>query len=134
MRPILAALDKVGEQERRAQAIERQVRCDLVLLVDQLDELFTPAVDPDMRQRFGSILRHLLATGRVWIVTTLRADLYDLFLQDEILFDLKDKGVAYDLAPPALADMAEVVPNPPTIAACLQLISRRVIRQSIHIA
>ena len=42
----------------------------------------------------------------------MRADLYELFLKDETLFRLKDKGVAYDLAPPALADMAEVVRGP----------------------
>src|SRR5204863_840219 len=61
---------------------------------------------------FAAVLEQLLAGGRVWIVTTLRADLYELFLKDEILFRLKDKGVAYDLAPPALADMAEAVRGP----------------------
>jgi tetratricopeptide (TPR) repeat protein len=112
VKPILAALDKVGEQERRAQAIEKPVRCDLVILIDQLDELFAAAIDTDMRQRFGAILERLLASGRVWVVTTLRADLYELFLKDEVLFRLKDKGVAYDLVPPALADMAEAVRGP----------------------
>jgi tetratricopeptide (TPR) repeat protein len=112
LKPILAALDKVAQEERRAQAIERHVRCDLVILIDQLDELFSASVGADERKRFAAILEQLLGSGRVWILTTLRADLYELFLKDEILFRLKDKGVAYDLAPPALADMAEAVRGP----------------------
>jgi tetratricopeptide (TPR) repeat protein len=112
VKPISAALDKVAHEEGRAQAISRRVRCDLVILIDQLDELFSMSVDPDERMRFASILEQLLATGRVWIVATLRADLYELFLKDEILFRLKDKGAAYDLAPPSLGDMAEAVRGP----------------------
>jgi hypothetical protein len=112
VKPILAALDKVAEEERRSQAIERRVRCDLVILIDQLDELFSASIGADERKRFAAVLEQLLGSGRVWIVTTLRADLYELFLKDEILFQLKDRGVAYDLAPPALADMAEAVRGP----------------------
>jgi hypothetical protein len=112
VRPILAALDKVAQEERRSQAIERSLRCDLVILIDQLDELFSASVSADERKGFAASLEQLVGSGRVWIVTTLRADLYELFLKDEILFRLKDKGVAYDLAPPALADMAEAVRGP----------------------
>ena len=112
VRPILAALAKVGEAERAAHAMERDARCDLVVLVDQLDELFAATIDPDTRRRFAQVLEHLVASGRVWVATTLRADLYGLLLKDEVLFRLKDKGVAHDLAPPALADMAEAVRGP----------------------
>jgi tetratricopeptide (TPR) repeat protein len=112
VKPILAALEKVAHEERRVQAMNRRVRCDLVILIDQLDELFSVSVDPNERKRFALILEQLLATGRVWIATTLRADLYELFLKDEILFRLKDKGAAYDLAPPSLGDMAEAVRGP----------------------
>ena len=112
VRPLLAALDKVGEAERAAHAMQGKTRCDLVILVDQLDELFAATLDADTRRRFAQILEHLVATGRVWVVATLRADLYGLLLKDEVLFRLKDKGVAHDLAPPALADMAEAVRGP----------------------
>jgi eukaryotic-like serine/threonine-protein kinase len=112
IKPILGALDKVAQEEQRIQGSERALRCDLVILIDQLDELFAASVSDDARRRFAVVLEQLLASGRVWIVTTLRADLYELLLQDEVLFRLKDKGVAYDLAPPVLADMAEVVRGP----------------------
>src|SRR5262249_59073300 len=103
---------KVGEAERAAHAMDDRARCDLVVLVDQLDELFAATIDADTRRRFARILELLVATGRVWVVATLRADLYGLLLKDEVLFRLKDKGVAHDLAPPALADMAEAVRGP----------------------
>jgi tetratricopeptide (TPR) repeat protein len=112
IKPIIGALDKVAHREQEAQGSDRRLRCDLVILIDQLDELFSAAVSDDVRRQFVVVLEQLVASGRVWIVTTLRADLYELFLKDESLFRLKDRGVAYDLAPPALADMAEVVRGP----------------------
>ena len=110
--PSWARSNRVAQQEQQDQAIGHALRCDLVILVDQLDELFASSVNADERRSFAAILERLLASGRVWIVTTLRADLYEMFLQEESLFRLKENGVAYDLAPPALAEMAEVVRGP----------------------
>ncbi len=112
IKPIVGALDRVAQQEQQEQAIGRVLRCDLVILVDQLDELFASSVSVDERKSFAAILERLLASDRVWVVTTLRADLYEVFLQEEGLFRLKESGVAYDLAPPALSEMAEVVRGP----------------------
>ena len=53
VKPILGALDRVAEQERRGQAIGRPLRCDLVILIDQLDELFSASVGADERKRFA---------------------------------------------------------------------------------
>jgi len=117
VKPVIAALDKVAQQEQRVQASERALRCDLVVLIDQLDELFSASVDAPARTAFARALAQLVATGRVWVVATLRADLYELFLKDEILFGLKDKGAAYDLAPPVFADMAEAVRGPARAAS-----------------
>lgn len=112
IRPVLAALDKVGEGERLSHGYDRPVRCDLVLLVDQLDELFATAVAAEERTRFATLLRLLVGSGRVWVVATLRADLYELFLRDETLFGLKGAGATLDLTPPVLSDMAEAVRGP----------------------
>jgi len=112
IKPILGALDRVAQQEQQGQAIGRSLRCDLVILIDQLDELFASSISAEERKSFAAIVERLLASGRVWIVTTLRADLYEMFLQEESLFRLKENGVAYDLAPPVLSEMAEVVRGP----------------------
>ena len=44
-------------------------------------------------------------TGRVWVVGTLRADLYQLFLAEPALLVLKTKGATYDLVPPGPNDV-----------------------------
>jgi len=110
--PLLRALDRIGEDARRQQGYERPVRADLVLLVDQLDELFGGDVSPEQRQCFSRLLRLFAQSGRVWVVATLRADLYEAFLAEPDLLALKTRGAAYDLAPPGPAELAEIVRKP----------------------
>ncbi|MGV8838917.1 MAG: nSTAND1 domain-containing NTPase [Bauldia sp.] len=115
-KPLLAALDKVAAAEQRAGGHARPLRADLVLVVDQIDNLFTAGVPPEERRRFAALLAALAATGRVWIVATLRADLYERFLKEPKLFDLKTAGAAYDLQPPGPAELAEIVRGPAVAA------------------
>ena len=116
VKPVINALERLsrrmGEQER----IDRPIRCDLVLLVDQLEELFAPSFAPEMRERFATLLAALVATGRVWLVATLRADLYAALLDIPSLKRLKDAGASYDLAPPGAAELAEIVRAPAAAA------------------
>ncbi|MCW5715844.1 MAG: tetratricopeptide repeat protein [Bauldia sp.] len=115
-KPIIAALDKVAAAEQRSGGHARPLRADLVLVVDQIDNLFTASVTPEQRQRFAALLAVFAATGRVWIVATLRADLYERFLKEPRLFDLKTTGAAYDLQPPGPAGLAEIVRGPAAAA------------------
>jgi eukaryotic-like serine/threonine-protein kinase len=112
VKPVIEALNRVAERFRNEEAFERKTRCDLVLLVDQLDEVFAISTPADERARFGKLLIELIATQRVWIAATLRADLYELLLREPSLFALKEKGSSYDLAPPGLVEIAEIVRKP----------------------
>jgi len=111
-RPLVQALERIGAASREAQGFERRVDARLLLVVDQLDELFGPDISVEDRSNFAKLLAALAATGRVWIVGTLRADLYERFLQEPHLLDLKTRGSAYDLAPPGGAELAEIVRKP----------------------
>jgi len=111
-KPILRALGKVAEVEREIGGFDRPVRTDLLLVVDQLDELFAGDVAEDQRKAFARVLSILAATGCVWIVATLRADLYERFLRQPELLGLKTRGATYDLAPPGAAEIAEIVRGP----------------------
>jgi tetratricopeptide (TPR) repeat protein len=111
-RPVLEALALAGEQERAREGFERSPRCDLALLIDQLDEIFAASVTPEDRARFARLLDELLRSGRVWIVATLRADLYELFLREGSLFALKERGATLDLATPGIAELAEIIRKP----------------------
>lgn len=114
--PIVAALDKVARTAAATDGHDRPLRADLLIIADQLDALFGPHVSDGARMRFARLLSSLVATGRVWVVATLRADLYDRFLQDGRLLDLKTRGASYDLIPPGPAELAEIVRKPAAAA------------------
>ncbi len=112
VRPIINALSRISESARASGRYGRKVRCDLVLLVDQLDELFSPSLSPEIRRRFADLLAALASTRRVWLIATLRADLYGPMLEVPALKTLKDEGASYDLAPPGPAELIEIVREP----------------------
>src|SRR5262249_20645143 len=91
---------------------DRAVRVDLLIIVDQVDELFGADVDKKACEAFAKALSALVAMGHVWIAATLRTDLYERFQQTPALLNLKQKGADYDLAPPGAAELAEIVRNP----------------------
>jgi hypothetical protein len=59
VRPILNALTRIGERTKDQDHFGRPVRCDLVLLVDQLEEMLAPSVAPELRKRFAQLLTEL---------------------------------------------------------------------------
>src|SRR5439155_194415 len=71
----------------------------------------------DDRATFAKLLRALVASERLWVVTTLRAALYEPFLAETDLKALKDAGADYDLAPPGPAELADIVRKPAEAAA-----------------
>jgi tetratricopeptide (TPR) repeat protein len=106
------ALDKIATETRAKEGYDRPVRADLLLIVDQFDELFGADVGEAERLSFARALAALAATGHVWVVATLRTDLYERLQQTTALLELKQKGAAYDLAPPGAAELAEIVRRP----------------------
>ena len=114
LRPVVGALDAVARAERERGGYEREVNVALLLVLDQLDELFGFA--EEVRPRFAKLLDLFARSKRVWIVATLRADLFDRFLDLPALKELKEDGAAYDLAPPDAAALAEIVRGPAAAA------------------
>jgi eukaryotic-like serine/threonine-protein kinase len=110
--PVLRALERAAEAERARQGSTRKLRAQLLIVVDQLDELFGPDVAVEQRGVFVRVLASLVESGQVWLLATLRADLYELFLAEPGLLALKTSGAAYDLSPPGPAELAEIVRKP----------------------
>ena len=111
-KPLVKALDRIGEEESQKSGYDRPVRADLLIVVDQLDELFAGEVNDAERERFAKLLAQLVATGRVWVIATLRADLYERFLKQPELLAMKSKGATYDLAPPGATEIDEIIRGP----------------------
>jgi eukaryotic-like serine/threonine-protein kinase len=115
--PVKRALERASEAERTRLGFARQIRAQLLIVIDQLDELFAPDVTPDQRGVFARLLVDLAQTGDVWLLATLRADLYERFLAEPALVALKTGGATYDLSPPGPAELAEIVRKPAEAAA-----------------
>ena len=116
LKPIVAALTAVEQAVCKKDGYDREVKAALLLVVDQLDDLFDAKVAEDVRSRFAKLLGLLARSGRVWIITTLRADLFDRFLGQPALKQLKEDGASYDLTPPDAAELAEIVRGPAAAA------------------
>ena len=115
-RPVVRALERVAEIARRERHADQPLRPALMLLVDQLEELFAQGIDDDERAAFAESLKELVATRQVWCGATLRADLYELLLKQPTLAALKDAGASLDLGPPGAAELAEIVRAPAAAA------------------
>jgi hypothetical protein len=112
VKPLLNALARVGVGERERENYSRDVRCDLVLLIDQFDELFSAAVSEAERSGFVELFAAMVGSGRIWVAATLRADFYPRMLDQPALKKLKELGATYDLAPPGPVELAEIVHGP----------------------
>jgi WD40 repeat protein len=115
-RPVVGALTRIAETEQHERRAELPLRPVLVLLVDQLEELFAQAIADDERAAFAEVLKELVATGQVWCIGTLRADLYELLLRQSVLKAMKEAGASLDLTPPGAAELAEIVRAPAAAA------------------
>lgn len=93
----------------------------LALLVDQLEELFSiRGLGEVDRRAFGAVLSALVHTGGVWVVGTLRSDLYPRLAEVPELLRLKEGEGQYDLLPPTPSEIGEMI-RQPALAAGLAL-------------
>ncbi len=86
---------------------------ELVLVLDQFEELFTLCPDPVLRQRFASGLVAAVseARSRLRVVTTLRADFYDLPLRIPELATIVEQGTVV-LTPLAADELEQAITEP----------------------
>ena len=84
------------------------------MLIDQFEDVFDERFGPQNRKDFAGLIEACARSGCIWIVSTMRADLYDRFIEDFIV--LQDKASEYTLAPPRdpnLPKSSTRVPKPP---------------------
>jgi hypothetical protein len=102
-----------GHPDPAGQQLEYQPQAHMVLLVDQLEEIFThPAVTADDRRCFVACLADLATSGRVWVVTTLRSDLYRRCAELPELLTIKSGQGQFDLPLPTPAEIGQMIRRP----------------------
>ena len=111
--PIRSSLQAIAEREQRAKTLLAHEEARLVLVVDQLEELFTrPDIAVADRALFGRILSGFARSGVVWVVATMRSDLWHLTAELPDLVALVEAGSRLDLLPPNGAEILEVIRRP----------------------
>jgi len=117
--PFLAlTLDRVVERARQSTPeLDPAGVARLVLVVDQLEEIFVPAITPGERDAFIAAVAGLAADGQVWVLATLRADFYPRCGEFPDAFgDLIRGDGTYELRPPRTAEIAQMIRRPALIA------------------
>src|ERR1700754_332709 len=107
--PVLRALARIQAGEMARHQTRRRLRANLLLLVDQLENIFAASITDQQRAAFARLLFALCASRRVWAVATIRSDIYPRLITPGDFLALKDVGGVYDLAAPSESELTEIV-------------------------
>ncbi len=110
---IANALGRVTEAGRKSGRLLAFEDAKLILVVDQLEELFTvPGIGPDDRRLFVQVLAGLARSGAVWVIATVRADFWHRAAEIPELIALAEGQGRVDLAAASPAELAEMIRKP----------------------
>jgi WD40 repeat protein len=115
--PFAMVLDRLGQIAVDQGRMLRYEQAKLLLIVDQLEELFTAErIRGEERARFVQLLAALARSGRVWIVATMRSDFWHRTSEAPELIGLADGG-RVDLLRPTAAELSQMIRGPAEAAA-----------------
>jgi hypothetical protein len=104
------ALGRLTEAERKSGRILVFEDAKLILVVDQLEELFAgPSIAHEDLRRFIQLLSGLAHSGSVWVIATLRADFWHWAADIPELIALAEGQGRIDLAAPSAAELTEII-------------------------
>ena len=116
--PFVMVLDRLAQDARRAGRILEYEQADLILVIDQMEELFTgQRISPEERSRFVQLLAGLVRSNRVWVIATMRADFWHRAAETPELLQLADGHGRLDLSPPLPAEISHMIRGPAEAAA-----------------
>ena len=114
---VQAALDGVAERHQQEMRLNSPQAVRLVLVIDQMEELFTnqhlTAAD---RRDFVRTLWWLLRTGRIWVLATLRSDFFPRCETIPELMELKEGNGQYHLQMPEEYEISQMIRWPAAAA------------------
>jgi WD40 repeat protein/energy-coupling factor transporter ATP-binding protein EcfA2 len=111
--PIGTALGQVAARARQDSRMLEYETAKLVLVVDQLEELFTlERTSSDERRRFIDLLAGLVRSGPVWVVATIRSDFWHRAMETPELMRLSEGNGRLELLPPTPAQLSQMIRRP----------------------
>jgi hypothetical protein len=112
------ALHAVTASERERRAADRPLTARLLVVVDQMEELFTrDSLDEPARARYVASLAALARSGLAWVVATMRSDFFARCAELPDLVALKEGQGQLDLLPPTFAEIGQMIRYPARDAA-----------------
>src|SRR5215468_2627909 len=108
-----AAIDEALTRAERGASLPPELRARLVLVIDQLEELFTIFARYEAN-RFVDVVDRLVRSGRVWVVATLRGDFFSHLDDFPKLSKLAETGL-FRLAGPQPPEIAQMIRRPAAI-------------------
>ena len=85
----------------------------LILIVDQLEEMFTvSSISSEDRRLFFELLAGLARSGAVWVIATLRSDFWHRAAEIPELIAFAEGTGRIDLAAPSPAELTEMIRKP----------------------
>ncbi|MEE4260950.1 MAG: tetratricopeptide repeat protein [Bacteroidales bacterium] len=110
---IKGGLSQAASDVEREEQLEKQPIARLVLVVDQLEEMFSlECITHNDRKLFIEALDALSRSGRVWVIATLRSDFYPRTSELDTLVALKEGNGQYDLLTPTIAEIGQMIRQP----------------------
>ncbi|MBV8279296.1 MAG: AAA family ATPase, partial [Verrucomicrobia bacterium] len=114
---IAAALDVIAQRYQEEMQLESARPVKLVLVIDQMEELFTSHdLTASDRQHFVRAIAALLRTGRIWILATLRSDFFPRCETIPELMELKEGDGQYHLQMPEEYEISQMIRWPAAAA------------------
>jgi tetratricopeptide (TPR) repeat protein len=111
--PIAAAIGAREQSAYDQQLLARHERVMLVLVVDQLEELFTRGeITPERRKAFIACLEGLVGSGCVFVVATMRNDYWHRACELPRLVALAEGRGRFDLISAGSAEITEMIRRP----------------------
>ena len=134
--PIKSAIMAREQSAYDQQQLARHERIKLVLVVDQLEELFTLGeVTPERRKAFVDCLEGLVGSGCVFVIATMRSDYWHRATELPRLIALAEGRGRFDLLNAGPAEITEMIRRPAeTAGLCFETDSRTEIRLDAALA
>ncbi len=115
--PAQAAVTVVPALRRAAERAKAMGEGRLILVVDQMEELFSlAAIDKAERERFVELLAALAESGAVWVIGAMRSDFYHRAAELPTLVRLAAARGNFLLTEPNAAEIEEMIRQPAAAA------------------
>ncbi len=111
--PIETALGEISVQARESGRMLEHESAKLVIVVDQLEELFAnDRLASSERAQFIELLAALVRSGRVWVLATMRKDFWHRADKTPELARLSEGNGRLELLPPGPAHLSQMIRRP----------------------